>query len=335
MIQVNRLTGLTTSFRARFLLVVIGAAVVPLALIGAWLTRSVVRAGEDLLRSELDQSLDKISAHVVERWTYRRGDLELLARNEAAPRVLGAAGSGATSDDSEYLAQLFASVSKSIPAFEYRDANGGLRWASPAAVVETADTRGQSGPLSADRRSQDVASSTDPAMPVRLAIDSAPRGARAGELIAQVSLAALMPIDSAVRLPNGARLQWVQRATGLSLLPTFAPAAALQRDRFTTTNGDWLAVRRALADPEIDLILAAPLAAYVQPFERVARTGAVTLRSCCCWPSLSARCSRRASPRRSSGSRSRPMPWRAAISLIEWTGAARRRSGDSPPPSTA
>jgi signal transduction histidine kinase len=182
-----------------------------------------------------------------------------------------------TSDDSEYLAQLFASVSKSIPAFEYRDANGGLRWASPAAVVETADTRGQSGPLSADRRSQDVASSTAPAMPVRLAIDSAPRGARAGELIAQVSLAALMPIDSAVRLPNGARLQWVQRATGLSLLPTFAPAAALQRDRFTTTNGDWLAVRRALADPEIDLILAAPLAAYVQPFERVARTGAVTL----------------------------------------------------------
>ncbi len=42
-------------------------------------------------------------------------------------------------------------------------------------------------------------------------------------------------------------------------------------------NIDWLAVHRALADPEIDLILAAPLGAYVQPFERVARTGAVTL----------------------------------------------------------
>lgn len=42
-------------------------------------------------------------------------------------------------------------------------------------------------------------------------------------------------------------------------------------------DGDWLAVRRALADPEVDLTLAAPLDAYVQPFERVARTGAFTL----------------------------------------------------------
>ena len=39
----------------------------------------------------------------------------------------------------------------------------------------------------------------------------------------------------------------------------------------------WLAVHRTLADPAVDLTLAAPLDAYVQPFERVARTGATTL----------------------------------------------------------
>src|ERR1051326_8048469 len=75
---------LPTSFRVRFLLVVVFAAVVPLALIGVWLTRSVVGAGEDLLRSELDQSLEKISAPVAARGRPRRGDLELLAKNEVA-----------------------------------------------------------------------------------------------------------------------------------------------------------------------------------------------------------------------------------------------------------
>jgi signal transduction histidine kinase len=36
-------------------------------------------------------------------------------------------------------------------------------------------------------------------------------------------------------------------------------------------------VHRSLLDPEINLTLAAPLGAYVQPFERAARTGAMTL----------------------------------------------------------
>jgi len=84
----KRFPRLPVSFRGRFLLVVFGAAVMPLALIGVWLTRSAVRAGEDLLRSELNQSLDRISTHVVEQWTYRRGDLELLAKNDTVTRVL-------------------------------------------------------------------------------------------------------------------------------------------------------------------------------------------------------------------------------------------------------
>jgi signal transduction histidine kinase len=273
---------LPLSFRSRFLLVVLVGAVVPLGLIGAWLTRSVVHAGEDLLRSELDQSLDKISAGVVERWSYQRGDLELLARNEVASRVLDAGRSGLTPDDAEYLAQLFASVSKTIPAFEYRDASDVVRWASPVSPPVDTSARPASTVDNVDVLGQRVTSSAaGPTMTVRLRIDSAPdsdlRGAHLGDLIARVSLSALVPIDPSVRLPNGAKLQWVQRATGQSLLPAFAPDALLGRDRFTTMDVEWLAVHRTVADPEIDLILAAPLGAYVQPFERVARTGAVTL----------------------------------------------------------
>ena len=278
------------TFRANFLLVVFFAAVVPLVLIGVWLTRSVVSAGEDLLRSELDQSLEKISASVAERWTHRRGDLELLARNEPASRVLAAGWSGAPApDDAEYLAQLFASVSPAIPAFEYRDAKGGVRWASPAPARDTPEIRSQGQDIAASLAASADMTGTNgqrgssppaaPAMTVRLPIETATsRGeARLGDVLARLSLAALMPVDASVRLPNGARLQWVERATGQALLPPFAPDSLLGRDRFTTKDVDWIAVHRSMADPEVDLILAAPLDAYVQPFERVARTGVITL----------------------------------------------------------
>jgi signal transduction histidine kinase len=277
--DVTGLAGLPASFRGRFLLVVFGVAVFPLALIGIWLTHSVVQAGEELLRSELDKSLDKISTSVVDRWRDRRGDLELLARNEAASRVLAEGGSGLlTPDDAEYLGQLFASVSRTIPAFEYRDASGRVRWSSPLPPPDRMDTLPSVDAMDILGR-RGATAAAGPTMTVRLPIDSAPdiSGVRLGEVAAQVSLAALVPIDSSVRLPNGARLQWVERATGLSLLPTFAPDSLLGLDRFTATNVDWLAVHRTLANPDVDLILAAPLGAYVQPFERIARTGAITL----------------------------------------------------------
>jgi signal transduction histidine kinase len=285
-----RLPTRPASFRTSFLLVVMFAAVVPLALIGVWLTRSVVDAGEDLLRSELDQSLEKIAASVAERWSYRRGDLELLARNEVALRVLAVGGSGPLApEDAEYLAQLFASVSPAIPAFEYRDGRDELRWASPAPAANSTETPGQGQDIAASLASAADAMGTNgqrgssppaaPAMTVRLPVETATgRGeARLGDVIARLSLAALMPVDTSVRLPNGARLQWVDRATGQALLPPFAPDSLLGRDRFTTADVDWIAVHRSMTDPEVDLVLAAPLEAYVQPFEGVARTGVITL----------------------------------------------------------
>jgi signal transduction histidine kinase len=262
------LPRLVPSFRARVLLVVLFAAVVPLGLIGVWLTRSAVRAGEALLRSELDQSLEKIAAPVPTRWSYRRGDLQLLGNNEVVTRAAGGGWSAAlTRADSAYLAQLAGSVARSIPAFEYRDAGGQVRWSSPVPPVDTTDPRGQ----------RIAPSSPGPTMTVRLPIAAARGGTAKGVLIAHVALDAVIPIDTSLRLPNGARLQLVQRATGRALLPEFAPDSLLDRNRFTVNGADWLAVHRSLAGPEINLFLAAPLGAYVQPFQRAARTGAATL----------------------------------------------------------
>ncbi|MEX1258813.1 MAG: HAMP domain-containing sensor histidine kinase [Gemmatimonadota bacterium] len=86
----------------------------------------------------------------------------------------------------------------------------------------------------------------------------------------------LVQVDTTLRRPDGADLQIVQRETDRSILPSGVPGS-VGPGRFTLGGADWLAVRRDLADPEIALILAAPLAGYVQPFERTARVGLVAL----------------------------------------------------------
>jgi signal transduction histidine kinase len=257
---------LPTSFRGRFLLVVFVAAVVPLGLIGIWLTRSVARAGQELLRSELVQSLETISAPVAARWSYRIGDLQLLANNEVATRAFGSGGSGLLSPaDSTYLGQLFASMKTQVPSFEYHDATGRLGWSTPIVRRDTLDGRGQ--PILPP----------GPTMIVRFPVPATGAPGSAGELVAQVAIASIIPIDTALRLPSGARLQLVQRGAGIMLLPVFAADSLIGQPRFTVDGADWLAVHQSLDAPALDVILAAPLEAYVRPFERAARVGIITL----------------------------------------------------------
>jgi hypothetical protein len=46
------------SLRTRFLLIVLVGAVLPLGLIGFWLTRTSLRSGEELLSARLDEALE-------------------------------------------------------------------------------------------------------------------------------------------------------------------------------------------------------------------------------------------------------------------------------------
>lgn len=256
-----------SSIRTRFLLVVLLGAVLPLGLIGVWVTRSVVRAGEELLRSELDQSLQKMANAIDDRWSYRQGDLALLAANDVAQRLVAPDTPPLSTADSAYLGQLFTTLSQSIPSFEYRDASGSVRWQTPAVPPDTAAVSGQRGQPQAPSQTLTIT------LPVR----TSPGNPPLGTMVARVSLASLMPTDTSLRLPNGARLQIRQRDGHLDLLPVFAADTLLTHDRFAVGDIDWLGVRRSLAGPDIDVFLAAPLGAYVAPFEHAAQTGLLTV----------------------------------------------------------
>src|SRR6185312_6363511 len=87
------------SLRAAFQLIVLVGAVVPLAVVGVWLTNDTARSGRALLQTQLDTAAVSIAASVDARWQTRRGELALLSENEVIRRVLsqGRAPSGADS----------------------------------------------------------------------------------------------------------------------------------------------------------------------------------------------------------------------------------------------
>src|SRR5689334_91623 len=118
------------SIRAHILAIVLVGAIVPLTLIGVWLTANAVRSGKELLREQLSASLTAITVSIHDTWTLRQGDLLLLADNLAARHAVAGVEPRLTSEDSAYLAGLFRRLAGTIPSFTYLDLSGRERWSS-------------------------------------------------------------------------------------------------------------------------------------------------------------------------------------------------------------
>jgi signal transduction histidine kinase len=264
---VRELIARAASFRMRFFFVVLGGAVLPLALIGFWQTRSARKAGESLLRSELDSAVIQMSAFARTTWAFREGELVLLARNEAARRLLsGRPSDPPTAADSTYLANLAASVSDVIPAVTYRSADGRRRWSMTTGQNDT----GEGSPTT--RSSPPV-----PVVTVSVPVGESSNDAPAGQLTAQLRINRLLPSDTAFRLPAGAVLQVIDGVSHAALLPLSLPESLLTRPRFSFAGDNWLLARRVVPGTPLELIVTAPTRRYVQPFQDAARRGAIAV----------------------------------------------------------
>ena len=258
----------TLSIRTHILLIVLAGAVLPLALVGVWLTQSAVRSGEDLLQRQLEASVTSIASVVQSRWYYRRGDLLLISDNEVARRVL--ATGTITGADSQFLKRLADDVARTIPAFELKDASGIVRWSTSidaptrTAGLNGAQLRAPSQPIG-------------PAFSVRFPVQSSNGGAATGTVDARVRLAGLLPPDSGRLGVPGASLGVREHGTQAVLM------AVARRDSFpdagplSIDGAPWRAANKSIAEPALDFAVAAPAAAYVLPFQRSGRTGLLAL----------------------------------------------------------
>ena len=240
--------------RARIMAIVIGGAILPLALIGAWLTASAARSGRALLESELDSSLAEVSQRMTDRWQYREAELGLLASNEPVHRLL--ASTASDTGAMAYLRELARTLRPSVREFSYRDMRGSVRWSSEGTLAP-AD---QPGP---ERRAVGGFDDDDAILVRRPVLDAA--GAHVGLVEARVLLSAILPTDSLRLIVAGAALAIHNRESDKWI------GGAMPNDASLVATG------RALDRPPLDLRLAASDARYVQPFAHAARLGFVSL----------------------------------------------------------
>jgi signal transduction histidine kinase len=252
--------------RTQILIIFLGGAIVPLAVVGLWLTRSAMRSGEDLLRSHLTESANRFSAAVTSRWEYRQADIALIAGNEATVRAV----TTPTMSDADhlYLDALAADVARTIPGVELRDVEGQVRWFStPQSRAAQAAFRDQAN---ANQRGD------SPVIRVETPIiDASGRGI--GSALTDVSATSLVPPDSARSLVPGARLGVRSSATGVMFVPLDPRLPFANSDHLSLGGAAWLAVQRRITSPPIDFVIAAPLTSYVAPFQRAAAIGVTAL----------------------------------------------------------
>ena len=236
----------STSLRARILLLVLGVALLPLLLVGSWLSGTAVRSGEELLSVRLQEALTGAAGEVARAWTQQRSALLDLAEASG----LGGADSVLNRPALERGA---AALTPAVASVTLRDSAGNLLWEM--------DRRGGPGV------------DTD-LLPVALPLYSRDDAHAIGSLEARLHPSLLLEQSSEPSLGiPGVIVGAVDRHTGSPLLPLPFDMAAAAAGRFTLLDERWLAERRELTEPAVTLIGAAPLTPFVQPFETAARQG--------------------------------------------------------------
>ncbi len=240
------------SFRVRILLIVLLASVVPLALVGLWLTGTALRSGERLLEQRLEQGVSETVSVVTVRWTQLRSALLSLAESPQVNAALNnpreAAPAGA--------ADVLSSLDPGVLAVSIRDTLDVERWGA---------TRAEAGALTL----------TLPALSQTIPLYSR-SGQPVGTMLAILNPAALLPPNRLPASTAGTLISLVD-ADGMALSPVpFDPRLA--RSPIFEWGGDrWMAVRRQVEEPTVELLGAATLGPFVGPFEETARQGTLVL----------------------------------------------------------
>jgi signal transduction histidine kinase len=262
-------TALT--LRTKFLLIVLGGAVLPLAVVGLWLTGSASRSGRALLRTQLDAAVGALASDANDKWLARSGELQLLASNTVIQTMMSAPTQTASPADSAYLGRLMAEFGLAIPSVRYVDARGRVRWSyddtrttARSGVPQLRASIDDARPPEQSRA--DAPESLPTVFPVDIPVRSE-SGLTLGTLHARVRLSTVLRPDSARSAVPGAVLQVLDASGALVSSPLIPPGLVDAR-----AADSWEVVTRAL-DAPLRLMLAGPVAPFVQPFERAARAG--------------------------------------------------------------
>ncbi len=247
------------SLRSKFILIVLGGTVLPLALLGVWLNQTAERSGEHLLRARLQSSLLETVDGIGLRWMSRRSQLLRLAESRWVQAALSS-GDGSFPPPSDptnppgELRGLFAGMEADVSSVAVTNSAGGLVW-----------------DLGSEPGSPAGPSLSDPTLTVRVGIHELGTGRPLGTLEARVRMTSLLPAGAGWGGVSGSVLAVLDPTTGASLLPLSIDPALFAREEFIWGEEPWVTVHHVLLEPAMNLALAAPVTPFAEPFQEAAR----------------------------------------------------------------
>jgi signal transduction histidine kinase len=259
---------LRSSLRTRFLVLVVAGAVLPLALIGLWLTRTASRSGEALLTQRLDALLESSAQEIRTNWPRVRSDLLTVAESEAARAMLAVRGGSPGIRPPEAAGRIETGSTASVMTDSALEVPAAL-----VAATRSLTLLDKSGSAVWTAEQEPALRSARPGLLVRLPVFRQGSSESIGSIEAEIILDALLGERVRRTSPLGSVLAATDPATGASLLPLPFDGGLLSDDRFAWGGDDWIVRRGGLADPVVQLTAAAPITPLVAPFDRAARQG--------------------------------------------------------------
>lgn len=247
----------SVSFRVKILLIVLVLATIPLGLLGLWLTRSAARSAEELVRSQLEESVTGAVSQVVSRWQGFRSALLYLGED---PEVQQALREGATGLVQPSFQRIFEGLDPAVHSAAVLDGSGVERWRAERGAGEGSEPPWAFGYLGL--------------VSVPLEVRDRLTGELLGRVRATFSVSALLPPGGFVPSLTGAVVGVFEAGTGVSLLPLSIDPSLLSSSDFQWEGIRWLAAERTLGEPPLRLVAAAPLTPFIEPFQETARRGA-------------------------------------------------------------
>lgn len=248
----------SVSFRTRILLIVLALGILPLGLLGLWLTEATTRSGEELVRAQLEESVETAVSRVVSRWYRLRSALLYLAEDAESQR---AAGQGEAGSPPPTFVRIFQGLEPGVRSAVLRDVSGQELWRVDRAV----ETR------------PDLVQEVEFSGLVTVALEVRDRwaGTLLGTVDASVAASSLLPVGGFAPGLSGMILGVFESATGVSLVPLPLDPSLLSAPEFIWEGNRWVTAERTLGEPPIRLVATAPLTPFIGPFQNAARDGAM------------------------------------------------------------
>ncbi len=249
------------SFRTRILLIVLSVTVLPLGLVGLWLTGAAARSGQEVITERVESAVRDAAAVAASRWVTHRSGLLDVTGEESIWRALAAAASepdaAAGVEPPPAVVSILSASPVPLGRVLVHDSLGRLIWEYEAA----------------DPSTRVVGAS----LVVGVDVYASPLGPRLGTLQSELAVVALVPDNTPAPGGVGTMLGVYESDTGAPLAPLPFLLESETAREISWAGDRWILARRELVEPALVLVAAAPLSPFTAPYLGAARRGAFVL----------------------------------------------------------